>query len=99
MIVDDVSFSSASTSSVAENIPTTPRHFPNPVKDILSFESDQSVESLVVYDLLGRSILEVDIEGGSTTAVDLSTLPPGEYWLQTRDGENVQVGQFSIFKE
>ncbi|MGE3801815.1 MAG: T9SS type A sorting domain-containing protein [Candidatus Kapaibacterium sp.] len=99
IIVDNVSFSSASISSVAENVPITPRHFPNPVKDILSFESDQSVESLIVYDLLGRNLLEVDVEGGSTTTVDLSSLPTGEYWLQLRDRKNQQVNRFSILKE
>ncbi len=62
--------------------------FPNPVKDILSIQSDKAISGLILSDLNGRKLLELN---GDTNSIDMSTYSTGMYLLtiKTSDGETV----------
>lgn len=54
---------------------------PNPVQDILSLTSPTPIDALVIYDLQGRKIKELDGNRQTEIRVDVSFLPQGNYIL------------------
>jgi YbbR domain-containing protein len=61
--------------------------YPNPTSGLLHIDSDQAVEKIEVYDLLGREV----IASGSETQVDLSTLSSGVYLVKVHVENEVHV--------
>ncbi|MDI1318350.1 T9SS type A sorting domain-containing protein [Flavobacterium sp.] len=66
------------TLGVTDNEILTLSYSPNPVKDVLSIESNTVVKSILVYNLLGQKVYEHTFNG-TTIAVDLSSLQAGNY--------------------
>jgi len=56
------------------------KFYPNPVRDILRIENLQGVqvEGMKLFDYLGRPLRQWS---GTESALNLSGLPPGHYWL------------------
>src|SRR5690554_7254729 len=50
--------------------------YPNPVKDVLNINSKVAVNKVVVYDILGKTVLQENPETISPT-IDMSNLPSG----------------------
>jgi len=59
--------------------------YPNPVQDILNIQSRASVDSVVVYDVLGKRVLSVQPDAISPS-IDMSNLRSGAYMV------NVTIG-------
>jgi len=60
--------------------------YPNPVKDVLNINTAASVESVVVYDVLGKVVLQAQPDRISPT-IDMSALKSGAYLVRvTVDG-------------
>ena len=71
--------------------------YPNPVKNMLNVVSNNStVESIMVYDLLGKTILSKTVNGTSTM-VDVSGLSNGIYLVKVIGAQGEKV--FKIVKE
>ncbi|RZK11315.1 MAG: T9SS type A sorting domain-containing protein [Flavobacterium sp.] len=71
--------------------------YPNPVKNILNIVSNKStVESIIVYDLLGKTILSKTVNGTSTM-VNVSGLSNGIYLVKIVAAQEEKV--FKIVKE
>lgn len=75
--------------------------FPNPVEDILyiecySSEREESTKA-VLYDSSGRQVLFNNLQG-TTTAIDITTLPSGMYWLTLVNGGK-PIKQFQVMKK
>ncbi|MFL9833822.1 T9SS type A sorting domain-containing protein [Chryseobacterium terrae] len=51
---------------------------PNPVKNILTFHSEQKVSNIKLYDMGGRS---VSYKNNNNNSIDLSDLKPGIYFV------------------
>jgi hypothetical protein len=69
-------------------------YYPNPVKDILYF--GESVETVEVYDLNGRKVL--NREGNTINSIDLSALPQSAYIIKVST-TNKQQHKFKIIKK
>jgi len=59
--------------------------YPNPVQDILNIQSRASVDSVVIYDVLGKRVLSVQPDAISPS-IDMSNLRSGAYMV------NITIG-------
>lgn len=66
--------------------------WPNPVDNALNFSSDETVESVQIFNLGGQQVLNAELNGGST--VDASALKGGIYVVKV----NFVSGQSAITK-
>ncbi len=53
--------------------------YPNPVKDIVSFEAAKEIQYYAIYDLSGQLIVANKVEALGRNVVDVSNLPKGSY--------------------
>ena len=58
------------------------RVYPNPANHIICLESDQPLESVVIYDLYGRVILLVNNIEDNSAVINTSCLPAGVYFVR-----------------
>ena len=71
--------------------------YPNPVSDILTIESTQTIHSLRIYDLTGKTVNHNQVNE-SRVIIDCSGMNKGIYLLQLQ-GVNGEVGMHKIIKE
>lgn len=65
--------------------------FPNPSSDILSIQTDESIEYLEVIDLQGNIIL---VARGQFEHLDISTLTEGVYYLRIKSELGIGLCKF-----
>ena len=70
------------------NLDRYTRIIPNPAHDVVNVLSSYQLQSVAVYDLTGRQMLEQPAEG-LTTTVNVSSLPHGTYILVIRTLQGV----------
>lgn len=63
-------------------VPHGTRFFPNPAFDEFKIQSDEGIEKIIIYNLQGQQMKQVNISSVETT-VDVSSLAPGRYSIQT----------------
>lgn len=85
---DDLATCSLST---INNSITKTNIFPNPVKDILYFSTSQIVDNAIIYDTLGRKILEQNQPG---TNISVSELASGNYIVKITSGIKTTTEKF-----
>lgn len=61
--------------------------YPNPVNDILNINSRANVNSITIYNVLGKTILE-STPNKISPSIDMSALPSGIYLVKVVIGEN-----------
>lgn len=61
--------------------------YPNPVKDKLTIESKSAVNSVAIYDVLGKQVLAVQPDAVSPQ-IDMSRLPSGAYLVKVTIGDS-----------
>lgn len=66
--------------SISENELSTVNVSPNPTNGILNFKSEEKIERISVYSLLGKVILSKKVNGMSQ--IDISELPKGIYLIE-----------------
>ena len=54
--------------------------FPNPVHDILTIQSEDSIESLILYSIRGKKLMEIRFRN----KIDVSHLSDGIYFLRIK---------------
>jgi photosystem II stability/assembly factor-like uncharacterized protein len=64
--------------------------FPNPAKDILHIESPEPIESIEVFDINGKIVMNSTFQ----PQVDISMLKPGQYYIRVHYKEQSATGQF-----
>ncbi|MCW8979917.1 T9SS type A sorting domain-containing protein [Altibacter sp.] len=65
--------------------------YPNPVKDVLNISSKAAVDTVVVFDVLGKKVLEVR-PGSVSPKINMSNLSSGAYLVQvTIDGASKTI--------
>jgi len=63
--------------------------WPNPASHILYVESDQSIEHIQIYNMLGVEVLRT-----SSNAINVSTLSAGTYIIKTTDQASTKTNRF-----
>jgi uncharacterized repeat protein (TIGR02543 family) len=64
------------TSSIRENIENKLSVYPNPVQDVLNIQTEEVIKQIVVLDLTGRIVLQLN---GNHRTVNLQAIPTGNY--------------------
>ena len=64
--------------------------YPNPVSAILNIESNESVDSILVYNLQGQLVLE----NKNSKQINVQSLASGQYLLKISSGDLSQVKKF-----
>lgn len=64
--------------------------YPNPVKDILTIDSDSEATNVAVYNLLGQQIIAKSLTANQDT-VDVSNLEAGTYFVKLDSGNQVKT--------
>lgn len=78
--IDNVYFSNQAV-GIADTELFTFKLYPNPVTETLQIEGLSSVESLHVYNLLGKKVMAAQVSGNRST-VDVAHLDKGVYFLK-----------------
>jgi len=71
------------------SVTSTVSIYPNPVRDMLNIKSDNTIESLELYDALGRLVLSQSGESATESTVNVSSLKDGIYILQLRTASGI----------
>jgi uncharacterized repeat protein (TIGR01451 family) len=77
--------------SITKDFNTEVNVYPNPVKDILYFETNENWSKAEIYDIAGRIIRYSILNGQS---IDVSGLESGTYFVRLKDGEKVGLVRF-----
>ena len=77
------------------NLDRYTRIMPNPAHDVVNVLSSYQLKSVAVYDLTGRQLLILPVDG-MTATVDVSTLPRGTYILAIRTLQGVASKKLKI---
>lgn len=64
--------------------------YPNPVRDILNIDTNATVDRVVVYDILGKVVLDTT-PGTISPKVDLSSLSSGTYMVKVFIDKNSKI--------
>lgn len=75
-------------------------YYPNPVNDVLTIQSTESVNGnfvLSINDLAGRKLQEMNISGENVHHIDVSALPEGVYFVELK--QSTKVANFRIIKQ
>ncbi len=59
--------------------------YPNPVKDVLNIRSQNTVDNVVIYDILGKVVLQEN-PGTISPSINMSNLASGSYLVQVTIG-------------
>ncbi len=83
------------TSAVADEVKSSDdiRIYPNPVQNQLFVESEPQAERIEVYDAHGQLLISLE-SPKTTTAIDVSALPKGSYFLKLHFKDSVQSRVF-----
>lgn len=88
MYIDDIKMGPDLTASTDDFSASKFSVYPNPVQDVLNIKSASSVDKVVVYDILGKVVLQEN-PGKISPAINMSSLPSGAYMV------NVTIGNAS----
>jgi len=66
--------------------------YPNPVSDILYFDTDQEINKVILFDMLGRKI----IEQNNVNSISVSELQKGSYILKLFSDKGIQTEKIVV---
>ncbi|WP_158276180.1 T9SS type A sorting domain-containing protein [Brumimicrobium oceani] len=85
-----------STVGLSENELVNVSYAPNPVSSVLNIIAVSNIESVVVYNLTGKVVMEVKANNAAL-AIDMSTLSNGTYFVKAKVADAVST--FKIVKQ
>jgi hypothetical protein len=85
------SFTTDSQLSITDNNIETFSVYPNPTSGILNIKSNEDVDNVTVYNLLGQNVASFDKNQITDSSVDLSELSKGLYLVKITSGDKSQT--------
>ena len=82
----------AQTNGIEELSPIEINLFPNPAADVVTVQSNEIIERIVMYTACGLKVMEQPVEG-KEMIVRVSELPAGFYFLNVNTGKGLVVSQ------
>jgi uncharacterized repeat protein (TIGR01451 family) len=71
---------------------------PNPAESILNINSETSLNTVRIYDVIGKSILEVQNFNSSSKTIDVSELSSGIYFVEVTTYSNAKTTKKLVIK-
>jgi len=88
---------STQVSAVHENETNTALIYPNPATDLISVATSSFFNSITVFDIQGKKVLNTLFENTTETLVNISALKSGVYFVKTyTDGVLMETQKFTI---
>lgn len=72
----------------------TMRHYPNPVKDILTIANGSDIDSVAVYDVLGQQVLYKTVNAAEAK-IDFTGVAKGTYFIRIAAGNEMETIKIS----
>jgi len=91
---DDFIFEETYATSVSERFPYSLKIFPNPVSNVLTISSLQSIHFIDIQSITGEKISRTRFGGENTVTLQVGTLPDGLYILFITTSENIIIRKF-----
>ncbi len=88
--------------SVSENITSVMGVYPNPVNDVIYLQSSQIITSetnVVVFDALGRKILNLQGNNSNVMSLNVSHLSKGLYFINITETESQKTESIKFLKK
>ncbi len=92
----DITFATSISTSLNEVHKLQINIFPNPVKNTINIQTNESIVYLEIFNLIGSKLF-CNIPNNTFTKIDVSSLPKGSYLLNVRTIKSVQT--VKIIKE
>jgi len=74
--------------------------FPNPANNIVNVSwNNQTIQQIKVLNIIGKEILQQDVNGQLNTSLSISDLYKGMYLVQAINNDNEIVGTYKLVKE
>jgi len=70
--------------------------YPNPCKDVLNVIVEEASSLLIIYNLTGQKIQEIETESNTTIKFDVGSLPQGRYIMQLQNQESIVARKFVV---
>jgi hypothetical protein len=67
------------------------RLYPNPANNILQLESDNNINKLSIYNIIGELVFTSLNNSGRTKQIDITNLPDGIYFLQADQNKGIKL--------
>ena len=84
-VTSTITIESDTVLSTEENTIEGFSFFPNPIKDVLNVNANQSIDQITLYNITGQKVMEQKINATSTQ-ISLGNLPSGIYLMTARTG-------------
>ena len=72
-------------------------YYPNPVKNMLYLKTNEPVQSIQVYDMVGKHVSSISTTGDRLSYINLASLPTGVYLVKVRFINTVK--EFRVVKQ
>lgn len=76
--------------------------YPNPVKEHLTFSVDNmKINPVFIYivDITGKIIIQTRSDSPENVKLDVSDLKPGQYFLELKTSNNMEIPSFKFIKQ
>ncbi|MDW5289760.1 S8 family serine peptidase [Formosa sp. PL04] len=84
---NDITIHVGQTLSINDNNVLGLHVFPNPASDVLNITASVKIDTIELYNLNGQLILKSDVEAVNTTAIDVSKLASGVYFVKATSND------------
>lgn len=91
-LIDNLVLGSYAALGLAKFDTATIKMYPNPVKNILTIDANNSIQKVSVYNILGQEVLTVNPKNESTT-LQTSALQKGTYIVKTDIDGNISTNK------
>jgi len=72
--------------------------YPNPAKDLVNISSNQEIERITVYSLLGKLVYDSMISESGKLQLNTANYEPGMYMIKVKSANNINTEFISITK-
>ncbi|MEP3088362.1 MAG: T9SS type A sorting domain-containing protein, partial [Nonlabens ulvanivorans] len=86
-----------STASVGESTDSSIKVYPNPAKSFINLSASNSLESVTIMDINGRTLSQTNFTGNSTDQrISLENLSSGIYFVTIQSGLGQKVEKLVV---
>jgi len=97
LIIDDFEVSYTTTLATEENELSISGVYPNPVKDMVTIKTKETIEKITISNQLGQQVMSIDSFEPTNKRFDLTNLNKGLYFMNVTIANKTQ--SFKIIKE
>ncbi len=99
VISESLTIESEENTAITENVISDIYIYPNPANDVvyLNNNSGELIESIKISDVTGRILIELNNQLNNTTAIDISSLTSGNYFIEINTGSKIESQKLTIF--